>query len=139
MVAEGQAPHPPGAPVNERRFWRTRVTISCAGRRHDIEVTKPVHPRIRIRLEQLGRDGVGAAEARRLVAAVTAELGNSRPSYSTVLRIVNAALAQRAREARRKHEPGALDSLVLGRMPTPRELEGTFGRALEHKEGKREA
>jgi hypothetical protein len=90
---------------------------------------------VRKRLEQLARDGVGAAEARRVIASVTSELGLSRPSYSTVLRIVNAALAQRERAARRKQEPGVLDSLVLGRMPTLRELEGTFSRALKHKEG----
>jgi hypothetical protein len=94
-----------------------------------------VHPRVRKRVEELARNGVGAAEARRLVASVTAELGLPRPSYSAVLRIVTAALARQEREARAKQEPGVLDSLALGRMPTPRELEGTFARVLEHKEG----
>jgi hypothetical protein len=48
-----------------------------------------------------------------------------------VLRVVKAT---RQTLARPRNEIGVLDSLVLGRMPTPRELEETFARALEHKE-----
>ncbi len=50
------------------------------------------------------------------------------PSYASVLRIVSAA---RRAQKRQRGEPGVLDSLALGRMPTPRELEGTFERLRE--------
>jgi hypothetical protein len=64
------------------------------------------------------------AEARRRIRPLAGKLGLPPPSYPSTLRIVTAA--RRAQE--RQREPGVLDSLALGRMPTPRELEGTLQR-----------
>jgi hypothetical protein len=87
-----------------------------------------VHPRLRRRLERLARRGTTPAEARRRVRPLARKLGLPAPSYASALRIVKAA---REAEKRRRGEPGVLDSLALGRMPTPRELEGTFERLRE--------
>jgi hypothetical protein len=68
---------------------------------------------------------VAPAEARRRVRPLATKLGLPAPSYASTLRLVTAA---RETQERRRGEPGVLDSLALGRMPTPRELEGTLER-----------
>ena len=91
-------------------------------------MTDRVDPRLRKRLRQHARRGVTPAEARRRVRPLAGKLGLPAPSYASTLRIVTAA--RKAKE-RQRAEPGVLDSLVLGRMPTPRELEGTLERSRE--------
>ena len=118
------------APVNERH-WHSFVIIESLCRVHLVLVSERVHRRIRTRLRRLTRAEVAPAEARRLVRPLSGKLGLPPPSYSSVLRIMT---AERRRLERRLHEPGVLDSLVLGRFPTPRELEGSVTRALEHKQ-----
>ena len=91
-------------------------------------MTDRVDPRLRNRLRRLARRGVTPAEARRRVRPLAGKLGLPAPSYASTLRIVTAA--RKAKE-RQRGEPGVLDSPVLGRMPTPRELAGTLERLRE--------
>ena len=88
-------------------------------------MTDRVDPRLRKRLRRLARRGVAPAEARRRVRPLARKLGLPAPSYASTLRIVTTA---RKAQERQRGEPGVLDSLALGRMPTPRELEGTLQR-----------
>jgi hypothetical protein len=79
----------------------------------------PLDPRLVRALTGLADRGVGAAEARRRVGPLAARLSLPRPRYSTVRGIVAS------------HEPvpiparriSPLDSLALGRVPTPLEME----------------
>jgi hypothetical protein len=84
----------------------------------------PLDPRLADAIARLARRGVGAAEIRRRVGPLAARLKVQRPSYSTVRRIVAAEKA-RPRPAVRI---SPLDSLVQGRVPTPRELETALQR-----------
>jgi hypothetical protein len=91
-------------------------------------VNAPVHPRLVEELERLAARGISAAEARRQVGRLAAELGVARPGYTAVLLVVQ--------ESQPPPEPApgpsVLDSLVLGRVPTVRELEETAARARVH-------
>jgi hypothetical protein len=93
-------------------------------------MTLPLHPRIEEELRRLGRAGVPAAEARRAVAPLAETLGVSRPGYTCVLEIIQESRPSLAPPVA---GPSVLDSLVLGRFPTPRELEETLARARVHK------
>jgi hypothetical protein len=95
-------------------------------------MTAPVDALLVAELARLARKGTPAAEAWRLLAVTAARLGIPRPSYTTVLRIVN-----EERPIVSDDGPSVLDSLILGRVPTLRELEGTRARALERKRRKR--
>ena len=93
-------------------------------------VTPPVHPGLEAELRRLGHAGVPAAEARRRIAPLAAQLGVARPGYTAVLLLV-----QESQPPVLVAEPGgpsALASLLAGRMPTPYELEATKDRALVH-------
>ena len=84
----------------------------------------PLDPRLVRALTRLAHRGVGAAEARRLAGPLARRWNLPLPSYSTVRRIV----------AAEKPEPtpatriSPVDSLVLGRVPTPLEMEAALER-----------
>jgi hypothetical protein len=94
-------------------------------------VGAPVHPRLVKELARLAVRGVSAAEARRRITLLAAELGVSRPGYTAVLLIVHES---RPPVAPPPGGPSVLDSLVAGRVPTPREAEETMARARVHKQ-----
>jgi len=89
----------------------------------------PLDPRLVRALRELARRGETAAEIRRLSAPTAERLGLSRPSYSTVLRVV-CAERRRVEHDRRRASP--LDSLIRGQVPTPYELEQFFTARLDH-------
>ncbi|TMK92330.1 MAG: hypothetical protein E6G42_07585 [Actinobacteria bacterium] len=95
---------------------------------------EPVHPRLVDELARLAERGVSAAEARRRIAPLAACLGVSRPGYTAVLEIVQGSQPT-AMPA--PGSPSVVDSLVLGRVPTPREAESTAARARVHMHGLR--
>jgi hypothetical protein len=79
-------------------------------------------------LERLAARGFSAAEARRQIASLATELGAARPGYTAVLLIVQESQPPPLPAP----GPSVLDSLVLGRVPTVRELEETAARARVH-------
>jgi hypothetical protein len=92
-------------------------------------VVAPVHPRLVNELARLGRLGVSAAEARRRIAPLAKRLGVSRPGYTAVLLIIQESQPPLMPA---QDSPSVVDSLVLGRVPTPREAEATVARARVH-------
>jgi len=91
-------------------------------------VTAPVHPRLVEELARLAARGFSAAEARRRIASLAAQLGVPRPGYTAVLLLV-----QDSRPPPIPAQgPSVLDSLVAGRVPTMREAEETAARARVH-------
>jgi hypothetical protein len=93
-------------------------------------VGAPVHPRLVEELARLAARGVPAAEARRRITPLAAQLAVSRPGYTAVLLIVQESRPPVAAPA----GASVLDSLVLGRIPTPREADATATRARVHKQ-----
>jgi hypothetical protein len=91
-------------------------------------VNPPVHPRLVDELARLAARGLAAAEARRRIAPLAAQLGVPRPGYTAVLLIVQVSQPPPLPAP----GPSVLDSLVLGRMPTERELDETVARARVH-------
>ena len=79
-------------------------------------------------LERLAARGFSAAKARRQIASLAAELGAARPGYTAVLLIVQESQPPPLPAP----GPSVLDSLVVGRVPTVRELEETGARARVH-------
>ena len=75
-------------------------------------------------LVRLARRGVSAAEARRLVGPLAAQLGLPRPSYSTVRAIVASEKPTWGPPTR----ISPIDSLAQGRMPTALEMEAALER-----------
>jgi len=71
---------------------------------------------------------VSAAEARRRLAPLAAKLGVPRPGYTAVLEVIQESPPPVMPAA----GPGVLDSLALGRFPTPREAEESLARARVH-------
>jgi hypothetical protein len=92
-------------------------------------VTPPVQAALVVELRRLGRLGVSAAEARRRIAPLAAKLGTASPGYTTVLELIQES---RPPQMPADGAPGILDSLVVGRFPTPRELDETLARARVH-------
>jgi hypothetical protein len=88
-----------------------------------------MHPRLVEELARLASLGVSAAEARRRIARLAAQLEVSRPGYTAVLLIVQESQPP---PMPAEPSPSVVDSLVLGRVPTPRELEATAARARVH-------
>src|SRR5207302_8350017 len=97
-------------------------------------VGAPVHPRLVDEPARLAERGVSAAEARRRIAPLAARLGVSRPGYTAVLEIVQTSQPP---SMPAPGSPSVVDSLVLGRAPTPREAESTAPRARVHMHGLR--
>ena len=79
-------------------------------------------------LARLAARGVSAAEARRRIASLAAELGVSRPGYTVVLLVVQESQPPPLPAP----GPSVLDSLAVGRVPTVRELEETVARPRVH-------
>ena len=92
-------------------------------------MTPPVHPALVAELRRLGRVGVSAAEARRRIAPLAARLRAERPGYTRVLELIQESPPP---QMPAEGAPGVLDSLVVGRFPTPRELDETLARARVH-------
>jgi hypothetical protein len=92
-------------------------------------MTPPVHPALVDELRRLGRLGVPAAEARRRIAPLAAKLHTPRPGYTTVLELIQESSPP---QMPADGAPGVLDSLIIGRFPTPRELDESLARAQVH-------
>jgi hypothetical protein len=106
------------------------VTKRCVRAAHASEMSEPLHPVLQKLISKLGGEQLSAAEVRRRLGPVAAELRVAQPSYTTVQRLV--------REWRPEWSPrapiGVLAPVLQGRVPSVRELEESRTRALVHLE-----
>jgi hypothetical protein len=106
------------------------VTKSCVPGAHASGVSERLHPLLGQLIRKLASEAVSAAETRRTLGPVAAELRIAQPSYTTVLRLV--------REWRPDWSPpapiGVVAPALEGRVASIRELEESRARALVHLE-----